>query len=61
MMFQAGRIFAQAKTIREDALVSRAVDEIAGANFFPARCLELYPLLLISIAVTLVFWRGTAP
>ena len=45
MMFQAGRILAQAETVGEDTLVSRAVDEIAGANFFPCRCLELYPLL----------------
>jgi hypothetical protein len=44
MMFQASWILAQAKAVGEDTLVSRAVDQIAGANFFPCRCLELDPL-----------------
>ena len=46
MMFQAGRIFAQAKTIGEDALVSSAVDQIAGVNFFPVDVWSFTPCLI---------------
>ena len=45
-MFKPAWIVAQAKALREDALVSSAIDEVAGANFFTCGCLELYPLLV---------------
>src|SRR5262249_9179175 len=46
MMLEPGGIFAQAKVIGEDTLMSGAIGKVAGADFFPARCLELYPLLV---------------
>ena len=34
MMLESGRIFAQAKVFRQDALVPGAIDQITRADFF---------------------------
>src|SRR5436190_23373964 len=46
MVFEPGGIFAQAKAVRDNAPVSCAIDEVAGANFFTCRRLDLYPLVV---------------
>src|SRR6266849_5099850 len=46
MVFEPSGILTQAKALRDDALVSGAIDQVAGANFFTCGCLDFYPLLV---------------
>ncbi len=61
MVLQTGGIFAQAEMVGDNTFVSCAVDEVTGANLFAGEVWSFTPCWLISMPVTLVFWRGTAP
>src|SRR5437667_7786613 len=46
MVFEPSGICAQANARPDDALVSGAIDQVAGADFFTCGCLELYSLFV---------------
>src|SRR6478672_352322 len=46
MVLEPGRIFAQTEMVRDNAPVSRAVDQITRADLFARGGLKLYPLLI---------------
>src|SRR6266481_508321 len=46
MVFEPSGILTQAKALGDEALVSGAIGQVAGANFFTCGCMELYPLFV---------------